>query len=215
MSDIDPLIKREIQWMSLGPLENVDLAPVIIARVRRQRIMRALTAVLGVFVIGLASIGIYELVRPGTSIQSSSSTVDSGSNAVTRPEIIGLISDYPIDWEPSVGDLGAISGAGGLGDTLGGLTAVGLKISWERCGEFQCPITWQISFENRTKDLISTSPSLAIFADHTPMVSDSRPTAVLPGGYAELVYTFEEFQYSLIPESEFEWQWNWYLSQSR
>jgi hypothetical protein len=215
MSDIDPLIKREIQWMSLGPLENVDLAPVIIARVRRQRIMRALTAVLGVFVIGLASIGIYELVRPGTSVQSSSSTVDSGSNAVTRPEIIGLISDYPIDWEPSVGDLGAISGAGGLGDTLGGLTAVGLKISWERCGEFQCPITWQISFENRTKDLISTSPSLAIFADHTPMVSDSRPTAVLPGGYAELVYTFEEFQYSLIPESEFEWQWNWYLSQSR
>jgi len=215
MSDIDPLIKREIQWMSLGPLENVDLAPVIIARVRRQRIMRALTAVLGVFVIGLASIGIYELVRPGTSIQSSSSTVDSGSNAVTRPEIIGLISDYPIDWEPSVGDLGAISGAGGLGDTLGGLTAVGLKISWERCGEFQCPITWQISFENRTKDLISTSPSLAIFADHTPMVSDSRPTAVLPGGYAELVYTFEEFQYSLTPESEFEWQWNWYLSQSR
>jgi hypothetical protein len=215
MSDIDPLIKREIQWMSLGPLENVDLAPVIIARVRRQRIMRALTAVLGVFVIGLASIGIYELVRPGTSIQSSSSTVDSGSNAVTRPEIIGLISDYPIDWEPSVGDLGAISGAGGLGDTLGGLTAVGLKISWERCGKYQCPITWQISFENRTKDLISTSPSLAIFADHTPMVSDSRPTAVLPGGYAELVYTFEEFQYSLIPESEFEWQWNWYLSQSR
>ncbi len=70
MSDIDPLIKREIQWMSLGPLENVDLAPVIIARVRRQRIMRALTAVLGVFVIGLASIGIYELVGPGTSIQS-------------------------------------------------------------------------------------------------------------------------------------------------
>jgi hypothetical protein len=102
-----------------------------------------------------------------------------------------------------------------LGDTLGGLTAVGLKISWERCGEYQCPITWQISFENRTKDLISTSPSLAIFADHSPMVSDSRPTAVLPGGYAELVYTFEEFQYSLIPETEFDWQWNWYLSQSR
>ena len=36
MSDIDPLIKREIQWMSLGHLENVDLAPMIIARVRRQ-----------------------------------------------------------------------------------------------------------------------------------------------------------------------------------
>ena len=215
MSDIDPLIKREIQWMSLGHLENVDLAPVIIARVRRQRIIRALTALLGVAAIALGSIGIYEIARPNVATQSSGSSTDSGSSAVTRPEIVGLVSDYPIEWEPSVGDLGAISGAGGLGDTLGGLTAVGLKISWERCGEYQCPITWQISFENRTKDLISTSPSLAIFADHSPMVSDSRPTAVLPGGYAELVYTFEEFQYSLIPETEFDWQWNWYLSQSR
>jgi hypothetical protein len=113
MSDIDPLIKREIQWMSLGPLENVDLAPMIIARVRRQRIMRAITAVLGVFVIGFASIGIYELVRPSTTVQSSDTSVDIGSNAQTRPEIFGLISDYPIAWEPSVGDLGAISGAGG------------------------------------------------------------------------------------------------------
>ena len=215
MSEIDPLIKREIQWMSLGPLENVDLAPIIIARVRRQRIIRALTAVLGVVVIGFASIGIYELVRSNSVVQSSQSSADSGSNAITRPEIVGLVSDYPITWEPSVGDLGAISGAGGLGDTLGGLTAVGLKISWERCGKYQCPITWQLSFENRTKDLISTSPSLAIFSDHSPLVSDTRPTAVLPGGYAELVYTFEEFQYSLIPETEVEWQWNWYLSQSR
>jgi hypothetical protein len=145
MSDIDPLIKREIQWMSLGPLENVDLAPAIIARVRRQRIMRALTAVVGVVVIGFASIGIYELLRPGTSVQSSGGAIDTGSNAVTRPEIVGLISDYPIEWEPSVGDLGAISGAGGLGDTLGGLTAVGLKISWERCGVYQCPIIPQWS----------------------------------------------------------------------
>jgi hypothetical protein len=215
MSDIDPLIKREIQWMSLGPLENVDLAPMIIARVRRQRIMRAITAVVGVVVIGFASIGIYELVRPSTKVQSADTSVDIGSNAETRPEIFGLISDYPIEWEPSVGDLGAISGAGGLGDTLGGLTAVGLKVSWERCGKIQCPIRWQISFENRTRDLISTSPSLAIFSDNSPLVSDTRPTTVLPGGYTELVYTFEEFQDSLIPEAGVDWQWNWYLSNTR
>jgi hypothetical protein len=215
MSEIDPLIKREIQWMSLGPLENVDLAPMIIARVRRQRITRAITAVLGVIVIAFGSIGIYELVRPKPLTQSSGTVIDIGSNAATRPEIIGLISDYPIDWEPSVGDLGAISGAGGLGDTLGGLTAVGLKISWERCGKYQCPIEWQISFENRTKDLISTSPSLAIFSDNSPLISDTRPTTVLPGGSAELVYKFEEFQYSLTPESKVEWQWNWYLSNPR
>lgn len=215
MSDIDPLIKREIQWMSLGPLENVDLAPMIIARVRRQRIMRSVTAALGVVVIAFASIGIYELVRPNPVVQTSETIVDSGSSAGTRPEIVGLQSDYPVAWEPSVGDLGAISGAGGLGDTLGGLTAVGLKISWERCGRFQCPITWQISFENRTADLISTSPSLAIFSDHSPLVSDTRPTTVLPGGYAELVYTFEEFQDSLLPEVDGDWQWNWYLSNTR
>ena len=215
MSEIDPLIKREIQWMSLGPLENVDLAPIIIARVRRQRIIRAITAVLGVAVIAFGSIGIYELVRPNAVTQSSGTAIDIGSNATTRPEIVGLVSDYPIDWEPSVGDLGAISGAGGLGDTLGGLTAVGLKISWERCGKYQCPISWQISFENRTRDLISTSPSLAIFSDNSPLISDTRPTTVLPGGYAELVYKFEEFQYSLTPESKVEWQWNWYLSNPR
>jgi hypothetical protein len=215
MSEIDPLIKREIQWMSLGPLENVDLAPMIIARVRRQRIIRAVTSILGVAVIAFASIGVYELVRPNPVVQSSGTSIDIGSNATTRPEIVGLVSDYPIDWEPSVGDLGAISGAGGLGDTLGGLTAVGLKISWERCGKYQCPITWQISFENRTRDLISTSPSLAIFSDNSPLISDTRPTTVLPGGYAELVYKFEEFQYSLTPESKVEWQWNWYLSNPR
>lgn len=215
MSDIDPLIKREIQWMSLGPLENVDLAPIIIARVRRQRIMRAITAVVGVLVISFASISLYELVRPNPVVQSSGTTLDPLANAGNRPEIVGLQSDYPVTWEPSVGDLGAISGAGGLGDTLGGLTAVGLKISWERCGKYQCPITWQISFENRTADLISTSPSLAIFADHSPLVSDTRPTTVLPGGYAELVYTFDEFQDSLLPEVTADWQWNWYLSNTR
>jgi hypothetical protein len=215
MSDIDPLIKREIQWMSLGPLENVDLAPMIIARVRRQRIMRAIAAVVGVLIISFASISLYELVRPSPVVQSSGTTLDPLANAGNRPEIVGLQSDYPVAWEPSVGDLGAISGAGGLGDTLGGLTAVGLKISCERCGKYQCPITWQISFENRTADLISTSPSLAIFADHSPLVSDTRPTTVLPGGYAELVYTFDEFQDSLQPEVTADWQWNWYLSNTR
>ena len=215
MSDIDPLIKREIQWMSLGPLENVDLAPMIIARVRRQRIMRAITAVVGVFVIGFASIGIYELVRPSTTVQSSGEIVGPGTNAQTLPEITGLQSDYPVTWEQSVGDLGAISGAGGIGDTLGGLTAVGLKISWERCGKGQCPVTWVLSLENKTQDLISTAPSLGIFTSHTPLVSDSRPTTVLPGGTALLVYSFPEFKDSLLTGPRDTWQWNWYLAQLR
>ena len=216
MSEIDPLIKREIQWMALGVLENRDLAPMIIARVRRQRIRRALAIVLSIVAISGLSIGGYELFNnPTKSVEIVTDTGVTGTNSATSPTIVGLQSDYPVTWEQSVGDLGAISGAGGIGDTLGGLTATGLKISWERCGTIQCPITWILSVENRTQDLISTSPSLGIFTNHTPLVSDSRPTTVLPGAGALLVYTFPEFQDSLKIEANVSWQWNWYLAQLR
>ncbi len=215
MSDVDPLIKREIQWMALGVLENRDLAPIIIAKVRRQRIRRALISILGIFAVAVTSIGIYEVIqRPAPVVVASDNGVN-GTNSGSQPEIIGLQSDYPVTWEQSVGDLGAISGAGGIGDTLGGLTATGLKISWERCGRGQCPVTWVLSLKNNTQDLISTAPSLGIFTNHTPLVSDSRPTTVLPGGTALLVYTFPEFQDSLETSPRETWQWNWYLAQLR
>jgi hypothetical protein len=215
MSDVDPLIKREMQWMALGVLENRDLAPVIIAKVRRQRIRRALFAVLAVVAIGATSIGIFEFLQKPAPIVVASDSGVTGTNADSQPEIVGLQSDYPVTWEQSVGDLGAISGAGGIGDTLGGLTAVGLKISWERCGQGQCPVTWVLSLENRTQDLISTAPSLGLFTNHTPIVSDSRPTTVLPGGTALLVYSFPEFKESLQTSPRETWQWNWYLAQLR
>ena len=44
MSDIDPLIKREMQWMAVSVNDNRDLAPIIIAKVRRQRIIRSIVA---------------------------------------------------------------------------------------------------------------------------------------------------------------------------
>ena len=212
MSDIDPLIKREMQWMAVSVNENRDLAPIIIARVRRQRIRRAIFAALGVIVISVGSIAIYE------ALQSTPTQVIvgvTGNNSATQPEIKGLSSDYPVTWEQSVGDVAAISAAGGLGDTLGGLSAVGLKISWERCGKEQCPTTWILSVENNTADLVSTSPSLGIFTNHTPLISDSRPTTVLPGGKALLVFTFPEFKDSLAVEDGVTWQWNWYLAQLR
>jgi hypothetical protein len=212
MSDIDPLIKREMQWMAVSVNDNRDLAPIIIAKVRRQRIIRTLLAVLAVFAISAGSIGIYELVK-SDPIQVVGGI--TGDNTATQPEIIGLSSDYPVEWEQSVGDVAAISAAGGLGDTLGGLTAVGLKISWERCGKQQCPTTWVLSVENNTADLVSTSPSLGIFNNHTPLVSDSRPTTVLPGGKALLVFTFPEFNDGLEVASGVSWQWNWYLAQLR
>jgi hypothetical protein len=215
MSDVDPLIKREMQWMALGVLENRDLAPIIIARVRRQRIRRALASLIAVVVIAVSSIGIYEAINKPAALIVNPDAGVTGNNSVTQPEIIGLQSDYPVTWEQSVGDLGAISGAGGIGDTLGGLTAVGLKISWERCGQGQCPVTWVLSLENRTQDLISTAPSLGIFTGHTPIVSDSRPTTVLPGGTALLVYSFPEFKETLLTAPRDTWQWNWYLAQLR
>ena len=212
MSDIDPLIKREMQWMAVSVNENRDLAPIIIARVRRQRIRNAILAVLGVIAISVGSIGIYELLK-NDPVQVIGGV--TGNNTATQPEIKGLSSDYPVTWEQSVGDVAAISAAGGLGDTLGGLTAVGLKISWERCGTEQCPTSWILSVENNTADLISTSPSLGIFNNHTPLVSDSRPTTVLPGGKALLVFTFPEFKDGLEIAPGASWQWNWYLAQLR
>lgn len=212
MSDIDPLIKREMQWMAVSVNENRDLAPIIIARVRRQRIRNAIFAVLGVVAISAGSIGIYELLKNDPAQVIGGVT---GNNTATQPEIKGLSSDYPVTWEQSVGDVSAISAAGGLGDTLGGLTAVGLKISWERCGKEQCPTSWILSVENNTADLVSTSPSLGIFNNHTPLVSDSRPTTVLPGGKALLVFTFPEFKDGLEIAPGASWQWNWYLAQLR
>lgn len=212
MSEIDPLIKREMQWMAVGVNDNRDLAPIIIARVRRQRIRNAIFAFLGVVAISAGSIGIYEFVK-SDPVQVVGGV--TGDNAATQPEIIGLASDYPVTWEQSVGDVAAISAAGGIGDTLGGLTAVGLKISWERCGKEQCPTSWILSVENNTADLVSTAPSLGIFNNHTPLVSDSRPTTVLPGGKALLVFTFPEFKEGLEIAANASWQWNWYLAQLR
>ena len=217
MSDVDPLIRREMQWMALGVLENRDLAPIIIAKVRRHRIRRAIISGVAVLVIGFVSIGLFEgfksVTRDSAVIDIASDSL--GENAATQQVIQGLISDYPITWEQSVGDVGAISAAGGLGDTLGGLTATGLKISWERCGTSQCPVTWVLSVTNQTNDLISASPSLSVFTGHSPLVSDSRPTTVIPGGTALLVYSFPEFQDSLETSPTATWQWNWYLAPLR
>jgi hypothetical protein len=215
MSDVDPLIKREMQLMALGVYENRDLAPIIIARVRRRRIKNNAISLVALIAFSAISIGVYEFIKKPVPVVLASDSGATGNNSSTQPEIIGLQSDYPVTWEQSVGDLGAISGAGGIGDTLGGLTAVGLKITWERCGKGQCPITWVLNLENRTQDLISTAPSLGIFTSHTPIVSDSRPTTVLPGGTALLVYSFPEFKDSLETNPRETWQWNWYLAQLR
>ena len=58
MSDIDPLIRRELNWMALGTLEHSDISELVFAKVRRRRIKKALIiggAILSAVVISFAS----------------------------------------------------------------------------------------------------------------------------------------------------------------
>ena len=194
MSEIDPLIRRELNWMALGVLENRDLSELVFAKVRRRRIKRVLIAASVAFSLVIVSALTFAVVQHNSNRAKAIATANTGaigsqdSNALQPSSITGLISDYPLTWEQGVGDLGAISKAGGIGDTLGGATAVGLKVSWQRCPSGQCPTTWVLALKNNTQDLISISPTLMIFTDHSPLDSFARPTTITPGATSLLVY---------------------------
>ena len=135
MSEIDPLIRRELNWMALGVLENRDLSELVFAKVRHRRIKRVLIAASVAFSLVIVSALTFAVVQHNSNRAKAIATANTGaigsqdSNALQPSSITGLISDYPLTWEQGVGDLGAISKAGGIGDTLGGATAVGLKVS--------------------------------------------------------------------------------------
>jgi hypothetical protein len=218
MSDIDPLIRRELQWMALGVLENRDLSSMVIDRVRRRRRKRITLISLSVIGVLLLVSGTYfslEAIRGNAQYGTGTTSGSVGSkdrNTLDPTKIIGIVSDYPLTWEQSVGDVGAISKAAGLNDTLSGLTAIGLKVSWEQCNSGQCPTSWMLSLSNKTQDLISASPSLMIFTNNNPLVSSSRPTTVLPGDTVLLVFNFPEFKENLQVTRNASWQWNWFLT---
>ena len=218
MSDIDPLIRRELQWMALGVLENRDLSTMVIERVRKRRRKRVLIVasmvISSIFIASVTYLAIDAISQRSTSASSTSNGAvgSKDENVIDANEIIGVISDYPITWEQSVGDVGAISKAAGLNDTLGGLTAIGLKVSWEQCSSGQCPTMWMLSLRNKTQDLISIAPSLMIFSNNNPLVSNSRPTTVIPGETALLVFSFPEFTEELTVPRNASWQWNWFLT---
>ena len=70
MSDVEPLIRRELQWMALGTLEDKDLASIIIAKSRRRR-LRRLAAFFGfALVVSAISIQGYILI---TNIRNAES----------------------------------------------------------------------------------------------------------------------------------------------
>ena len=215
MSDVDPLIKRELQWMALGVLENRDLTTMVFRRVRKRRIRRVLISLASLLVTASVLVGAYGLVIWERNTQEIA--IDNGATgsndeaAIDGEQLLGLISDYPITWEQSVGDYAAISKAAGIGDTLGGLTALGLKVTWERCASAQCPTQWVLSLKNQTNDIVTIAPSISIFVDHNPLSSVTRPVTVVPGDTAILIFTFPEFK-ELLVRRDATWQWNWFLT---
>ena len=200
--------------MALGVLENRDLSTLVFQRVRRRRIRRAIIAMISVFSFVGLSIGGYALMNRDSVEQISIDSGATGSldeNAINKEELLGLISDYPITWAQSIGDYAAISKVGGIGDTLGGLTALGLKVSWERCGENLCPTQWVLSLKNQTNDIVTIAPAVSVFTDYNPLSSVTRPVTVVPGDTAILVFTFPEFKEITIRRGA-TWQWNWFLT---
>ena len=219
MSDVDPLIKRELQWMALGTLENRDLAAIVIRKAKRRRIRLLAMILAGTLGLSLGVFGVLQVInnKSGTSIFSADTgaTGSTDSSAISPAQIQGVITDYPVTWEESIGDLGAISKPGGVGDTIGGLTATGLKISWARCPSGVCPTQWLLSIKNNTPDIISVAPALMIYVDHGPLVSSSRPVTVTAGSSALLVFTFPEFKDGLNVSPNATYQWNWFLTVAR
>ena len=81
MSDVEPLIRRELQWMALGTLEDKDLASIIIAKSRRRRLRRLASMCGFALVVSAVSIQGYLLVN---NLSSSESTTTSTSSGCTR-----------------------------------------------------------------------------------------------------------------------------------
>lgn len=225
MSDVEPLIRRELQWMAHGVLEDKDLASIIIAKSRKRRIRRIMRQVLFAVAVSVLSIGAYEGVSNylNTGTSDVSSEVISGGNSTTPSENSssqgaqksGVISDYPVTWEQSIGDLSAISKAASVGDTLGGLTAQKLTVEWTKCRVGKCPTTWTLAVANKTEDIISVAPSLMVYVDHAPLISSSRPLTVFPGALVNLVFSFPEFADISNVDNTATWQWNWFLTVAR
>jgi hypothetical protein len=229
MSDVEPLIRRELQWMALSTLEDKDLAAIIIAKSRRRKLRNLVTKF--VFAVAVSVISIQGYIAINNLLDSETTAsqplenssveitedlaVPTQNTSPTSAQIKGVISDYPVTWEESVGDLGAISKAAGIGDTLGGLTAQGLFVNWTKCAVGVCPTTWRLSAKNKTGDIIFVAPSLMVYVDNAPLVSASRPLSVVPGGNVNLVFSFPEIKELTNVGDKATWQWNWFLTVAR
>ncbi len=98
MSDVDPLIRRELQWMALGVLENRDLSTLVIERVRKRRRKRILFIAFGVICAIFISSVTYLAVNSARNNSQDPAGINRGAvgsqdgNAISgnkdRPEIV-------------------------------------------------------------------------------------------------------------------------------
>ena len=107
MSDVEPLIRRELQWMALSSLEDKDLASIIIAKSRRRKLRNLVSKLVFGLAVSVISIQGYilvgNLVNSDTSVnetyQNSSVEVTEDPAAPTQntepkgAQIQGVISD--------------------------------------------------------------------------------------------------------------------------
>lgn len=229
MTEIETLIRRELDWLSDGIVEKQDLATRIIKASRRRRLRQYSLFALFTISVSVLSILGYIGITNARSPESGQVTVvapsidNSNSQVVTEVEKTttngaqnqNVISAYAVEWEDSIGDLSAISKPAGVGDTLGGLTANSLNVSWSKCRVGNCPTTWTLKVVNKTEDIISAAPSLMVYVDHQPLISTSRPLTVFPGASASLVFSFPEFVEMTNVGNKASWQWNWFLTAAR
>ena len=108
MSDVDPLIRREMQWMALGTLENRDLAAIIIKRAKKRRMRRISMFIAGLLGLSLGVFGIYQGVTTKSRVSifdaNTGATGSTDTSAISPAQIQGVITDYPVTWEESAGD---------------------------------------------------------------------------------------------------------------
>lgn len=229
MSEIETLIRREFHWLSDGKNDDPNLAARIIKASRRRRIRQY--GLLALFTISVSAISIAAYIgvsnwrSPEVTQVSETSVIpeEPSTGIVIEPENAPIksaqnqevISAYPVTWEDSIGDLGAISKPAGIGDSLGGLKATSLKVSWSKCLVGKCPTTWSLSVVNTTEEFVLAAPSLMVYVDHSPLISTSRPLTLLPGAKATLVFTFPEFAEITNVDNTATWQWNWFLTAAR
>jgi hypothetical protein len=215
MTNVDPLIQRELSSMELGVFANRDLTPLVIAKVRQHKIRRAIFAisvVIGLLLIASLSFGVVRFMDNHSLTTSGGNAIVPTSNGVTADEIKPAISKYKIDFEPNTGDSGAISNAAGLGGTLLSLTATGVKVDWATCpNNVHCPSQLTLTLKNGGNEIVPAKIAVSVFLDHTSVSYTAKPTSVTAGGSSIIIVPLPEIARMRDLTNSATWQWNWYL----